>query len=199
MKQEMIARLGSKLREIRENAGVSQETASRICHVSKTQIQKWENGDGTPSLQKAFDLCEELNENLIPYLYEAFFPREFEHTKNDMTDEELERALFVVIHDLPTEYKRKLLFMLHENYGGSTLGLLDRATLYKQLPLRDRVSSTFSLHASYKTAEALNMLQFPDAPKPNLKLLEMSMMAGMESVLHGEDKYTLSKYMGDQQ
>ena len=58
---------GTKLKETREDLGISQDKLARMLLVSKSIISRWENGKTMPDLSLMKPLCEILDVFAILY------------------------------------------------------------------------------------------------------------------------------------
>lgn len=53
--------LGERIKECRQQAGMSQEKAAELVGVSRQAVTKWESGQTAPSTENLFRLAEVLN------------------------------------------------------------------------------------------------------------------------------------------
>lgn len=51
-------KFSENLKNIRHNAGISQEKLSDMCNIARSSISKYENGSQQPSLEVLEKLCE---------------------------------------------------------------------------------------------------------------------------------------------
>lgn len=59
MKNELAAnKLGQKIKNLRRNAGLTQEKFAEKLGVSRTAVAKWENGYAEPTLQNIIGISE---------------------------------------------------------------------------------------------------------------------------------------------
>lgn len=54
----MEQHLGTKLKDLREQHGLTQADAAEKLHISRQTISQWENGKTIPDIKNAFLLCE---------------------------------------------------------------------------------------------------------------------------------------------
>jgi transcriptional regulator with XRE-family HTH domain len=53
-----------RLREIRQNAGLSQTAFGKVVNVSLSSVQKWESGENTPTPQVRYVICDKFGINI---------------------------------------------------------------------------------------------------------------------------------------
>lgn len=53
--------IGHKIKTLRKQAGLSQKELAERLHVYQKDISRWENNEGTPTLESFIKICRELH------------------------------------------------------------------------------------------------------------------------------------------
>lgn len=183
---ELNERFAQMWRRSREDAGKSQEYMSKYLGVSRKTIQNWEDGTSSPNQLKALEWFEALNLQPLPYYLWALYPKKF----NELNDAEIDKTLIDIVHGLPLDLKKKLLFMLAGNHGSSTVGMLELATAHLHVPLEKRINIAQVVATNYELAAHKKTLTCPDDVQPDLVTLNRSIELGTKAVLMDKNSYT---------
>lgn len=186
-KIELAEQFALMWKRSRQDAGKSQEYMAKALCVSKQTVKNWENGTSSPNQIKAFEWFEVLNLQPLPYYLEALYPGRF--TKN-ASDDDICEILFKIIKGLPTDIKKKLLYMFTGNHGSSTIGMIELATAHLHVPLEKRINIAQSVSTNYELSKVKNVLCCPDDIQPNMETLNRSIRLGLLAVMEGYEGYT---------
>lgn len=56
-KAERMQRIGCEIKQLRDNAGLTQFELSNLLNISRSQIANYETGKSIPSIDALFDIC----------------------------------------------------------------------------------------------------------------------------------------------
>ncbi len=59
--KNLSRQMGSRIRKVRENKGITQVDLAVVCQVTREQIQRIESGNKRPSFEVLGAICQELN------------------------------------------------------------------------------------------------------------------------------------------
>lgn len=186
---ELAERISEIWSRSRSDAGKSREYMAKMLGVSKKTIQNWEEGLSSPSVIRCLEWFDCLNMNPLPYVLQTLYPKQFHDISHADSDERIEEALEKIVADLPSDYKRRLLFFLYADHGSSPLAMLDLSTAHLQAPLETRINIAQSVATNYEIALAKNNLRSPNHIQPNMDNLHDAIYRGKEAVVHGENRY----------
>lgn len=193
-KLELNERFAYMYRKTREDAGKSQDYMARAMGVSKKTIQNWEDGTSSPNQVKSFEWFEILNLQPLPYYLDALYPGRFD-TNND--DAVIMDSIIKIVSALPSDAKKKLLFLIAGNHGSSTIGMLELATAHLHVPLDRRINIAQSVATNYELSQYQDTLVCPDQIQPNMTTLLNSIELGKRAVIKGEPSYTIDLSKGE--
>lgn len=174
----------------RADAGKSQEFVAKALGVSKTTIQNWEQGLSCPNQRQGFEWFKVLGLPPMPYYLSLLYP-EFDSDLSVMSDEQVDAALLALMTDLPTDVKRKILYIALGNHGSSPLAVLELMVAHLQLPLQARVSSAVALRTNYEVAEACHALVGTNEITPNIEVIEKAYAAAKKAVKERKTSYSI--------
>lgn len=186
---EIAERFAKMWRKSRMDAGRSQEWIAKQLHVSKTTVQNWENGLSCPNQMTAFRWFEILGVNPMAYYMELLFP-EIEEIKETGDEDQIEKSLIRIIHNLPKRHKAKLLYLFAGNHGSSPTAILELMNAHLQLPLLARLGIGAQVATNYEVFQEVDQLVAPDAIKPDINLLSDAVKAAKEALKEGESAYS---------
>lgn len=186
----VVDRFAAMWQKSRTDAGKSQEFIAKALGVSKSTVQNWEQGLSCPNQRQGFEWFKALGLPPMPYYLSLLYP-EFESDLSVMNDEQVDAALLALMKDLPTEVKKKILYIALGNHGSSPLGVLELMVAHLQLPLQARVSSAVALRTNYEVAEACHALVGTDEITPNIEVIEKAYAAAKKAVKERKTSYTI--------
>lgn len=184
--KELTSRFAEMFRKAREDASMSQEEIAMKIGISRKTVENWETGTSIPSLVRSLQWFEALNAQPLPYFLDALYPGKF----NENQSKDVDRALISIVSALPTDLKRKLLFILAGNHGSSTVGVLELATAHLHVPLEYRINIAQDVETNYELAQWKGMLCCQDDIRPDLATLSRSISLGKKAVFEGKNSYT---------
>lgn len=187
---DISARFAKMWRTSRESVGKSQDYMARALGVSKKTVQNWEAGTSCPSQEKGFAWFVILDLQPLPYYLRLLYPEEFDDLTPCSDDKAIEQALCTVIKDIPSEMKRKILYLLTGAHGSSPLAVMEVITAHLQTPLRDRLNVAQSIATNYEMAQSAGKVKRPDHIQPNMELISSGIQLGKEAVKAGKNSYT---------
>lgn len=186
----VVDRFATMWQKSRTDAGKSQEFIAKALGVSKSTVQNWEQGLSCPSQRQGFEWFKALGLPPMPYYLSLIYP-EFESDLSVMNDEQIDAALLTLMKDLPTEVKKKILYIALGNHGSSPLAVLELMVAHLQLPLQARVSSAVALRTNYEVAEACHALVGTNEITPNIEVIEKAYAAAKKAVKERKTSYTI--------
>jgi len=185
----MQDRFAEMWRRSRDDSGLTQREVAQRLGVSRTTIQNWESGYSCPTQLEGFQWFRALGLQPFPYYLALLYP-EFDGINADVDDQQINDALCRVIHDLPADSKRKLLYVLYGDHGSSPMAVLELITAHLQTPLRARLNVAETVRTNYEMAEAQDMLSRPEHIQPNVSLLNAAYDSAKTAVKQGRGAYT---------
>lgn len=171
----------------REDAGKSQQYMAKALGVSRKTIQNWESGFSCPGQLMGFKWFEILDLQPLPYYLELLYGN-YENLSTDSKDDKITACLLDLVAGLPENEKRKLMFILHGDHGGSVSGLLELFIAYLHLPLEYRLSIAQSILIDYNIVTAYKKERHHI--KPDVDMLDRSIKNGILSVAKQKQSYS---------
>lgn len=184
-------RFAKMWRKSREDAGKSQEYLAAKLGVSKKTIQNWECGYSCPSQTMGFKWFEALDLPPLPYYLELLYGN-FENISPNSSDKECEAALLNVISGLSPAMKRKLLFILYGDYGGSPVAIIDLIVAHLHCPIIARLSIAQAIFTNYEIASAYSHIS-PHI-KPDIPRLKEILEKQKKAIIEKRKSYIGGKY-----
>jgi len=179
----------------RESVGVSQrELAERLKRDRRT-LQKWEKGEMRISMEDFLEIFEVLKLSVEPYSKWIRHPELFSRGMEDITQFSTDRKRIALVtyyaeQASPAEIDQKY-YLLFGDHGSNYYGMLQQRLANLQTPLRDRKRICRQIIDNYIDARDANMLTDPDAPQPNMDILNACYEASVQSVHDGNNRYFL--------
>lgn len=187
---EMRDRFASMWRAAREQSGMSQTQAALAIGVSRTTIQNWELGLSCPSQTQGFYYFNALGIQAMPFYLKLFYPNEFGDICPESPDEQIDKALEVLIRNLPITTKRKILFIAYGDHGSSPPAVVDMICAHLHTPLVARIGVAELIRSNFALAESLDRLVGKDHIMPNMEQLDAAIAAAKDAVDHKAKHYT---------
>lgn len=179
----------------RESVGVSQrELAERLKRDRRT-LQKWEKGEMRISMEDFLEIFEVLKLSVEPYSKWIRHLELFSRGMEDITQFSTDRKRIALVtyyaeQASPAEIDQKY-YLLFGDHGSNYYGMLQQRLANLQTPLRDRKRICRQIIDNYIDARNANLLTDPNAPQPNLDILEACYEASVKSVQEGHNHYSL--------
>ncbi len=179
----------------REAAGVSQrELADRLGRDKRT-IQKWEKGEMKIALEDFLAVFDALKVQVEPYSKWIRHPELFPNGLSDILQYSTDKkraALgdFYCRQASPMEVEQEYYF-LFADHGSDYHGMYQQWMANLLTPLRDRRRICAQVIENYNEALATGTITDPDAPQPNMEVLQACYEASAQSIQNGANGYTM--------
>ena len=187
---EIADRFARMYSSARHAAGVSQAQAAKVMGVSKSTIQNWESGISSPSAIQTFVYFKHLGIQPLPYYLQLIYPVEFDWTREQAKDEEVDKALETLLRDLPVDAKRKILYIAYGDHGSSPMAVLDLICAHLHTPLVARIGVAELIRSNLQLTEALGRTIKADLIMPNMSILNTAIANAKEAVKERAMHYT---------
>ena len=186
---ELSERFSAMLKKARADAGKSQDNVAKKMGISKKTIQSWEDGSSYPNARRQHEFFRALDANPLPYYLQYVYS---EFIIADSSDEEqITEQIIQMIKALPLDSKKKLLYWLRGDHGGSSMCSLEFWAEYLSLELPERTAVATLSHALYITGQTTGRLIESDYMKPNSELVELGIREATESIKNGNKTYSV--------
>lgn len=172
----------------RYDANVTQEKLALGLGVSRKTIQNWEKGISSPSLFESMEWFRIIGLNPMPYYMSYLFP-DVDGIKGDDSNEKIEKALSILVEQLPIGAKRQLLYLLFGSHGSSPIAVLNLINAHLQTPMRDRISHAIHIKGDYEIEKEMDNVVNPDNIQPDMNLLASSIESAKTAVLNKHHGY----------
>lgn len=195
MMSEYRMRVAMAIAAARETADVSQrELADRLGRDKRT-IQKWEKGEMKIALEDFLAIFDALKIQMEPYSkwirHPELFPNGLVDILSYSTDKKRNVLSDFYKHQAsPLEVEQEYYF-LFADHGSDYHGMYQQWMANLMTPLRDRKRICGQVIDNYNEAKATGQLVDPDAPQPNMQVLEACYKASFASIENGENSYTV--------
>lgn len=174
-------KVADALRITRNEAGKSQEFMALELGITRRTVVNWENGVSEPSVSQAIAWFQLTDKNPIPFLLQGIYPDMDKISYKD-DDARILQALMQLIHDLPADGVRQLMYLFFGNHGSSPRAVLQMLTAHLQTPMKDRIVHGQLIATNYEIARATDTLVHPEHIQPDLAYLNQSIEAAKKSV-----------------
>ena len=188
-------RVAEAMTAAREAAGVSQrELADRLGRDKRT-IQKWEKGEMKITLEDFLDIFDALKIPVEAYSKwirnPELFPRGLDDIRGFSTDKKRSALADYYEHQAsPLEVEQEYYF-LYADHGSDYHGMYQQWMANLLTPLRDRRRICAQVIENYNEALATGTITDPDAPQPNMEVLQACYEASAQSIQNGANGYTM--------
>lgn len=183
-------RVAEAMTAAREAAGVSQrELADRLGRDKRT-IQKWEKGEMKIALEDFLAVFDALKVQVEPYSKWIRHPELFPNGLSDILQYSTDKkraALgdFYCRQASPMEVEQEYYFLFADH------GMYQQWMANLLTPLRDRRRICAQVIENYNEALATGTITDPDAPQPNMEVLQACYEASAQSIQNGANGYTM--------
>lgn len=188
-KIEESKRLASILSNARYNSNVSQEEMAMSLGVSKNTIYNFEKGTSTPNIAQFMNWFKTLGLNPTSYILQYFNPNEFENIEASDSDEKIEKALDLLIHELTIEQKRGLLYWWYGSHNSDPNSVLQLILADLHTPLANRVNIARTIIDNFEMCEKLGTLVGTEHIMPDMSNLRDAARSAKTAVMDGKDGY----------
>lgn len=189
MNEQIIKdRCTDMLRRARADSGLSQEQAASVIGVTKSTIQHWENGESWPNMPTTFLYLLGLGHSVFPYFLDLVYNQ---GATNSDEDEQVLDDLSNAIRFLPSDSRKKLLYLLAGNHSTAPVGIIEMSCAFVHTSIDKRANTCQSVTTSYEISEATGDLLDPDGIRPNARILHAIIDASIEAAKNKSKTYTI--------
>lgn len=182
--------LGELIQEARITAGLTRNEVIQNTEFTSTTLRNWEKGISSPTLSQFKELFRALGENPNKTLNDYFHP-EIRDLSADDSDQMIDAAFDQMISEITTNQKRILLFAKSCNHGGDWDALLNLIDAYLQTPMSIRYAVAQLILTHYQMTADTDMIRCPEAPQPNIDVLQVAINKGRDSAVSGKSAYSM--------
>lgn len=182
--------INEALRATRYEAGRSQEYMANELGITRRTVMNWENGVSEPTISQAVCWFQLTGKNPIPYLLQITYSEVDQISYRD-SDSTILKALMQIIHELPAEGVRQLMYLFFGNHGSSPRAVLQMITAHLQCPLSARIAHGQLVTVNYDLAKRTGNLSQPKHIQPDTICLENAITAAKDAVERNEREYVM--------
>lgn len=161
-------REGLILSQCRLESGLSQEYVARQMDVNIRTVRNWEEGLSpirNDDLLMWFTVCKQ---SPWRWLQRIWMPSAFSDTNTpNWTDEHVDKALSDYIEQMPSLYKRRLLYILCGAHGSDWAGQIDLLCANAHTSMQSRVRVCQAVIQNYRIDTATGADPCPESTKPD--------------------------------
>ena len=183
-------REGLILSQCRLESGLSQEYVARQMDVNIRTVRNWEDGLSpirNDDLLMWFTVCKQ---SPWRWLQRIWMPSSFSDTDTpNWTDEQVDKALSDYIAQMPSLYKRRLLYILCGAHGSDWAGQIDLLCANAHTSMQSRVRVCQAVIQNYRIDTVTGDDPCPESIKPDFDRLQICLQAGEAAVLAGDGEY----------
>lgn len=177
------------MKQARHDAGLSQKEAADIANVSRSTIQKWEDGSVPPSFERCLDYFEKLQRPSIPYMLYLCDPNHYAKA----TISSARSALHDLVDNMDDETIKKLFFCAFANHGSDSFAVLEMVVAHLQSPLRSRLNVAHDIMMNYQIASHHEDVSRGSNTHPDIELLNKAINSCVDAVIHDKSSYNAIK------
>lgn len=174
------------IKQARKDAGLSQKEVAEIMSVSRSTVQKWEDGSVPPSLEKCMDYFQKIQRPPIPYMLYLCDPNHYA----EATVDSARNTLHDIIDKLDDETIKKLFFVCFANHGSDAFVILDMVVADLQSPLRARINIAHEVMMNYEIAKRHGDPSRGSNTHPDIDNLNKAINSGVDAVIANKDSYS---------
>ena len=188
-------RVAEAIAAARQDAGVSQRALAERLGRDRRTIQKWEKGEMKITLEDFLDIFDALKIPVEAYSKwirnPELFPRGLADIRGFSTDKKRSALADYYEHQAsPLEVEQEYYF-LYADHGSDYHGMYQQWMANLLTPLRDRRRICAQVIENYNEALATGTITDPDAPQPNMEVLQACYEASAQSIQNGANGYTM--------
>ena len=188
-------RVAEAIAAARQDAGVSQRALAERLGRDRRTIQKWEKGEMKITLEDFLDIFDALKIPVEAYSKwirnPELFPRGLDDIRGFSTDKKRSALADYYEHQAsPLEVEQEYYF-LYADHGSDYHGMYQQWMANLLTPLRDRRRICAQIIENYNEALATGTITDPDAPQPNMEVLQACYEASAQSIQNGANGYTM--------
>lgn len=178
---------GRLIRQLREKKGYTQVTLAKLLGISRSTLQKVENGETGTEDKKFWEFL------VLVGISEAEFAHMMESDEERPLSEEEERLnneLRAVLRFMSIHTKRILHFIFCRDWGGDVERLMDIVACHISLTLMQRLRHSEQYVSEYLLNEDLGLLKNDGMEPPDIDRLDkVNREQAREALLNGKDGY----------
>lgn len=186
-------KIGTALAKARVDAGLSQREIARRIEKGERTVQSWEKGVSSPDADEIMDWFTACGASPLASMQEMLHPELYRQTASDMTDEELNDALWTYFAQAPRIVKEMVLFIAMGRHGSYPPAVFAEVCANLHTPLHSKVNICGQVLDSYNWAMATGADPVPHEVQPPLDLLRTAYEAGKTASQNGEQAYTAKR------
>jgi len=186
-------KIGTTLAKARIAAGLSQREIARMIEKNERTVQNWEKGVSSPDCDEIMDWFTACGTSPLAAMQEMLHPELYRQTASDMTDEELNDALWTYFAQAPRIVKEMVLFIAMGRHGSYPPAVFAEVCANLHTPLHSKVNICGQVLDSYNWAMATGADPVPHEVQPPLDLLRTAYEAGKTASQNGEQAYTAKR------
>ena len=186
-------KIGTALAKARVDAGLSQREIARRIEKGERTVQSWEKGVSSPDADEIMDWFTACGASPLASMQEMLHPELYRQTASDMTDEELNDALWAYFAQAPRIVKEMVLFIAMGRHGSYPPAVFAEVCANLHTPLHSKVNICGQVLDSYNWAMATGADPVPHEVQPPLDLLRTAYEAGKTASQNGEQAYTAKR------
>ena len=188
-------RVAEAIAAARQDAGVSQRALAERLGRDRRTIQKWEKGEMKITLEDFLDIFDALKIPVEAYSKwirnPELFPRGLDDIRGFSTDKKRSALADYYEHQAsPLEVEQEY-YCLFADHGSDYHGMYQQWMANLLTPLRDRRRICAQVIENYNEALATGTITDPDAPQPNMEVLQACYEASAQSIQSGANGYTM--------
>ncbi len=111
--------------------------------------------------------------------------------REQVKDEEVDKALETLLRDLPVDAKRKILYIAYGDHGSSPMAVLDLICAHLHTPLVARIGVAELIRSNLQLTESLERTVKADLIMPNMSILNTALNNAKEAIKERAIHYTV--------
>lgn len=183
-------KIGTALAKARVEAGLSQREMAHLIEKNERTVQNWEKGQSSPDCDEIMDWFNACGTSPLATMQEMLHPELYRKQGTDMTDEELDAAIWDFLAHSPRIVKEMLLFIVLGKHGSYPPAVIAEICANLHTPLQNKVSVCGQVLDNYNCAVATHTDPVPGEVHPPVELLDIAYKAGKDASRRGEVSYT---------
>ena len=188
-------RVAEAIAAARQDAGVSQRDLAERLGRDRRTIQKWEKGEMKITLEDFLDIFDALKIPVEAYSKwirnPELFPRGLDDIRGFSTDKKRSALADYYEHQASQLEVEQEYYFLFADHGSDYHGMYQQWMANLLTPLRDRRRICAQIIENYNEALATGTITDPDAPQPNMEVLQACYEASGQSIQSGANGYTM--------
>lgn len=186
-------KIGTTLAKARIAAGLSQREIARMIEKNERTVQNWEKGVSSPDCDEIMDWFTACGTSPLAAMQEMLHPELYRKSTTDMTDEELDTALWAYFAQAPRIVKEMVLFIALGRHGSYPPAVFAEVCANLHTPLQCKVAVCGHVRYNYSFSVATGTDPVPDEVHPPVELLDSAYKAGETAALTGASSYTTKR------